>query len=69
MENNGEVLMFSRIEGFFKLGVAVCFALLIGPMVMYRWDPGISTAVIVYLLVGGLFWLAVNGIINWRKKT
>ncbi|MDI6711036.1 MAG: ABC transporter permease subunit [Thermoanaerobacterales bacterium] len=68
MENNGEVLMFGRMEGFFKLGVAVCFALLIGPMVMHRWNPGVFTAIVVYLLVGGAFWLLVSGIINWRKK-
>ncbi|RJX18326.1 MAG: hypothetical protein C4575_10915 [Desulforudis sp.] len=68
MENNGEVLMFSRIEGFFKLGVAVCFALLVAPIVMHRWDPGIFTAIIVYLVVGVSFWLLVNGIINWRRK-
>lgn len=68
MENNGEVLMFGRIERFFKLGVAACFSLLIGPLLVYRWDPGIIATAVLYVLVGVAFWVLTGAIITWRRK-
>ncbi len=68
MEHNGEVLMFSKLEGFFKLGVGVCFALLGGPLIEDTLDPGPVGLVLGYLAVGAGFWLAANGLIHWRKR-
>lgn len=69
LENNGEVLMFEQLEGFFKLGVAVCFALLGGPLVVHTFSrPTLPSFVsISYLLVGAIFWFLVGRIIKWRK--
>lgn len=68
MECNGEVLMFSRLEGFFKLGVTVCFGLLggvIGGYAFYNYSP--VFAILGYLLAGALAYWAVNGLIERRK--
>ena len=68
LENNGEVLVFEQLEGFFKLGVTVCFALLGGLILttMLNLEQP-AVAAMVYLLVGGVFWLLVSGLIKWRK--
>jgi len=69
LENNGEVLMFEQLEGFFKLGVAVCFALLGGPLVIniFRMQATPSFVLISNVLMGVIFWFLVNWIIKWRK--
>lgn len=68
MEYNGEILMFKRLEGVFKLGVAVCFALLGGPMLVYGWDLSPWGGIISYVTVGVVFWFITTGIINWRRR-
>lgn len=68
MENNGEVLMFSRLEGIFKLGVAVCFALLVVPIALHQQRPELPAALVAYLVVGAVFWLLVSWVINVRRK-
>lgn len=68
MEYNGEVLMFRKLEGFFKLGVAVCFALLAGPFFTAWAEQNLLAGVISYAVVGVIFWFVVTGIINWRKR-
>lgn len=70
MERNGEILMFGKLEGFFKAGVAVCFALLVGPMIISGWDMGLNVAawVIAYLAVGAVFWFLTGAVINWRRR-
>lgn len=68
LENNGEVLMFEQLEGFFKTGVAVCFALLGGPLLMHLLDISHQAiAIVSYFCVGGTFWILVNKLIKWRK--
>lgn len=68
MERNGEVLMFSQTEGFFKLGVTVCFALLGGVMSGYIFYPySAAFAVLGYVITGALAWWAVTRLIERRK--
>lgn len=77
MEQNGEVLMFNQLEGFFKLGVAVCFALLGEILILelfqlndYGEDQNyfrLIVSAISYLLIGGISWLIVDRIIKRRK--
>ncbi|MCF8011687.1 MAG: ABC transporter permease [Clostridiales bacterium] len=68
MENNGEVLMFHQLEGIFKLGVTICFALLGGPALAKWFGLGPQPFTITgYLLTGGLLWLLTSKIIDWRK--
>lgn len=68
MEHNGEVLMFNGLEWFFKLGVAVCFALLVVPVTSYRSGLESTAGGIYYLVAGGIFWGLVTWLINWRRK-
>lgn len=70
MERNGEILMFGKLEGIFKAGVAVCFALLIGPVIISGWDLGVNVVAwsAVYLAVGVAFWFAATGVIKWRRR-
>lgn len=68
MERNGEVLIFSKLEGVFKLGVTVCFSLLGGIFISSMfYDYGRIFALVGYLLTGALTWWAVNRLINNRK--
>lgn len=68
MENNGEVLIFPQLEGLFKLGVTVCFALLGGPLLAHWLQLGSQLVLILgYLFTGGLFWVLINKIIDWRR--
>ncbi|MDQ7790181.1 MAG: hypothetical protein RDU41_09035, partial [Clostridia bacterium] len=61
-------LMFSGFEWFFKLGVAVCFALLVVPIGTYRSGLEPAVGVIYYLVAGGIFWVLVTLLIKWRRK-
>lgn len=68
MERNGEVLMFSQTEGFFKLGVTVCFALLGGVISGYVfYDFSSVFAIFGYVITGALAWWAVTRLIERRK--
>jgi len=68
MEHNGEVLMFSQLEGIFKLGVTVCFGLLGGAIngnLFYNYSAVFT--ILGYLLAGGLAYWAVDRLIERRK--
>jgi ABC-2 type transport system permease protein len=72
LEKNGEVLVFEQFEWFFKLGTALCFTLLGGPLAMRLFFPhsghtGAAPGVIIYLLLAVSFWFAVHYLIKWRK--
>jgi len=73
LENNGKVLMFERLEGFFKLGVVFCFTLLGVPIIVHFFNlnppqRSMSTAYIfIYLLLGAVSWWFINWLIKWRR--
>jgi ABC-type transport system involved in multi-copper enzyme maturation permease subunit len=72
LENNGEVLVFEQLEGIFKLGVVVCFALLGGPLLAalagaHTHSPGAVALSLCYLLAGGLTWFLTNRLLEWRR--
>lgn len=68
MENNGEVLIFDKLEGFFKLGVTVCFALLGGMVIIHSFNiENKIIAAVSYMLVAGIVWLLISWLIKWRK--
>jgi len=69
LENNGEVLMFAQLEGFFKFGGALCFALLSGPLVVNVFNPQATPFLVAVsgLAAGIAFWFLVNWVIKWRK--
>lgn len=69
MENNGEVLMFSGPEGFFKFGVAACFTLLLVPVLIQERYPSPAVGLISYLFCGAVFWGLITWLIRWRKVT
>lgn len=70
LENNGEVLVFERLEGIFKVGVVVCFALLGGPLLTALAGihaPGALVLSLCYLLAGGVTWFLTNRLLEWRR--
>lgn len=70
LENNGEVLMFERLEVFFKLGVVFCLTLLGVPIVVrfFNLNPSrVSIILFIYLLLGAVFWWLINWLIKWRR--
>jgi hypothetical protein len=70
LENNGEVLVFERLEGIFKVGVVVCFALLGGPLLTALagiHNPGALVLSLCYLLAGGVTWFLTNRLLEWRR--
>lgn len=70
LENNGEVLVFERLEGIFKLGVVVCFALLGGPLLIGLagiHGPGALALSLCYLLAGSVTWFLTNHLLEWRR--
>ncbi len=72
LENNGEVLVFERLEGIFKLGVVVCFALLGGPLLTALagiHNPGPLVLSLCYLLAGCVTWFLTNHLLKWRRST
>lgn len=72
VENNGAVLMFEQLEGFFKVGVTVCFSLLAGVLMhefVYRLRAeGLFFRFAVYLLAGAGSWFLATHIIRLRKQ-
>lgn len=72
LENNGEVLVFERLEGIFKLGVIACFALLGGPLLAALagvHGPGPLALSLCYLLAGDVTWFLTNRLLEWRRAT
>jgi len=70
LENNGEILVFEQLEGFFKLGVAVCFALTCGPLftsLLAIRHPEPVALIISYLLAGGITWFLTGRLLEWRR--
>lgn len=73
LENNGKVLMFEWLEGFFKLGVVFCLTLLGVPIIVHLFNlnppqRSMSTAYIfIYLLLGAVSWWFINWLIKWRR--
>ncbi len=70
LENNGEVLVFERLESIFKVGVVVCFALLGGPLLTALAGihvPGPLVLSLCYLLAGGVTWFLTNRLLEWRR--
>jgi len=70
LEKDGEVLIFERLEGIFKLGVVVCFTLLGGPMLTFLIAGGeIGTVILIpsYLIAGGGTWFLINRLLLWRR--
>jgi ABC-2 type transport system permease protein len=70
LEKDGEVLVFERLEGFFKLGVIACFTLLAGPMVASLFARGDEFRLFLipsYLVAGVGTWYLVNRLLLWRR--
>jgi ABC-2 type transport system permease protein len=70
LEKDGEVLVFERLEGFFKLGVIACFTLLAGPMVASLFARGDEIRLFLipsYLVAGVGTWYLINRLLLWRR--
>lgn len=72
LEKDGEILVFERLEGFFKLGVIICCTLLVGPMVAVgvfgRLGEEFKLFLIPCYLVAGVgTWHLVNRLLLWRR--
>lgn len=68
LENNGEVLMFNQLEGFFKFGVTACFTLLGGAIIIVLFNlQHQPIGFISYLLAGYISWVMINKVIKWQK--
>jgi len=70
LEKDGEVLLFERLEGVFKLVVITCFTLLAGPMLAGLFARGDDIRLFLipsYLVAGGGTWYLVNRLLLWRR--
>ena len=68
MEKNGELLMFSTLEPVLKIGVAVCFMLLIGSITAGGFDESPLIQILCFLGGGIMGWIIVHYAVN-RKTT
>ena len=70
LEKDGEVLLFERLEGVFKLGVITCFTLMGGPMLAGLFARGDEIRLFLipcYLAAGVGTWYLVNRLLLWRR--